>query len=488
MFTGFRSRLMLSFSVLLLVCLSILAVTFVFLFFVWVSLPELAFARLADAAVPMAAHVRSLRQGGKRLPESIEAARDLARERGMRLLLISLPDRTVIADTEDEWVGKQVRLPLPPPSEETASQPFHRGRARGPNGRLLFYVAVLFPISRDGSRAVYLTMTMTRWETARPFIGSLLTSVFLSGAIAFVLSILLAFWLSKSLSRPLQRAAVAAERVAAGDYAASLDIAAPDEAKRLAHSFNTMTRAVATSQRSQRDFVSNVSHELKTPLTSICGFAQAILDGTANDKPSIHRAATVIHSEAERLSRMVHKLLDLTRLESGEVSMSWRPIDLPALLASSADRFSLLAEEKEVQLALELPDSVQITGDGDRLMQVFTNLLDNALKHTDSGGKITLSATEGEKRESVSVVVSDTGCGIPEADLPRIFERFYQVDKSRSRNTDADESGVGLGLAITSEIVHAHGGHIDVKSIVGLGTQFTVTLPRTPTFSQVHAA
>ena len=476
MFTGLRSQLMISFSALLLVCLCIVTITFTFLFFVWVSLPELAFAHLTDAAVPALTTLRSTREPRSGLIESFQVMKDLARERGVRILLLTMPDSTVIADTEGSWTGKQLRLNVP---ANGGGRPILRGRVRGLDRRWNFYVAIpLQELPGEQAKRALLVLTMTLWDTARPVISSMLASVLLSGAIAFVLSILFALWLAGTLSRPLQRAAAAAERVAAGDYSTQLEISIPDEARRLAESFNAMTSAVATSQRSQSDFVANVSHELKTPVTSIQGFAQAVLDGTANDERSIHRAATVIHDEADRLSRMINQLLDLTRLESGQVSMSWSNVDLAALIQSCTDRFGLLASEKGVELHALMPDQVQTTGDGDRLMQVLTNLVDNALKHTSAGGKVTLSAREDS--DSVAVLVTDTGSGIPKADLPRIFERFYQVDKSRSRDTDARDTGVGLGLAIASEIVRAHGGSIEVDSIVDIGTRFTVTLPRTP--------
>jgi signal transduction histidine kinase len=469
---------MFSFSLLLVVCLSILTIAFVLLFFVWVSLPDLAYARLTDAALPMLAHVRALRQQGERPAESIDALRDLAQESGIRFLIVTEPDGKVLADTEGEWVGRNVR-PGRFQRDAAPSGPSSRGRLVGPDGARLFYVAFALQETRaDPPRRVHLVLTIAWIETVRPFLGSLLWSVCLAGATAFALSILLAMWLARSLSRPLQRAAAAAEQVAAGDYTIALDMSVPDEARRLADSFNSMTRAVASAQRSQRDFVANVSHELRTPLTSIQGFAQAILDGTASDGSSIHRASAVIHDEAERLTRMVGHLLDLTRLESGEDTMSWSQIDLHELLSACVQRFALLAEEKGVGLATELGGSVLVTGDGDRLTQVFTNLIENALKHTDPGGRVSLSVTDEQPDTPVSVTVTDTGCGIPAEDLPRIFERFYQVDKARSRSTDSDPRGVGLGLAIASEIVRAHGGRIDVESIVGVGTRFTVTLPR----------
>ena len=149
---------------------------------------------------------------------------------------------------------------------------------------------------------------------------------------------------------------------------------------------------------------------------------------------------------------------------------------MPALLRACTDRLGLSADEKGVELQVQMPDEMYVIGDGDRLMQVFTNLVDNALKHTAKGGQVTLSAsTEGDL---ATVIVTDTGDGIPETDLPRIFERFYQVDRSRSR--DRDPQRLGLGLAISSEIIRAHGGRIDVKSIVNVGTQFTVTWPCRP--------
>ncbi len=481
MFTGLQSRLMLSFSLLLLVCLCLLTLTFAVLFFVWVGLPKLAYARLMDAAVPTLANLETLRGNGQPVADNVGALRDIARERGLRLLIIAAPAGTVLADTEDEWTGSRVRASLPAPAETASvSASFVRGRMRGPDRSLLFYVAV--PVRRsapEATRTVYLAWVLRWAEAARPFVSSLLASVLLSGVSAFVLSVLLALWLARSLAGPLRRTAEAAERVAAGDYTTSLDIQVPDEARRLAQSFNTMTRAVEASQHSQRDFVANVSHELKTPLTSIQGFAQAILDGTASDEPAIRRAATVIQGEAERLSRMVGRLLDLTRLESGEVSMSWNSVDLAKLVRASADRFALLADRKQVHLALDLPDSVPIVADGDRLAEVLTNLIDNALNHTDPGGRVGMTVANANG-DSVTISVTDTGHGIPAEDLPRIFERFYQVDKSRSRQTTAGQPGVGLGLAIVSEIVRGHNGRVNVESVLGVGSRFTVTLPRHP--------
>ncbi|MBN1639832.1 MAG: HAMP domain-containing protein [Anaerolineae bacterium] len=474
MFNSFRARLMASYSALLLVCLGIVAIVGTALVLLWVSLPGLAYTQLTDAAVPVLTELRAFLQPERQFAEGFPELGEIARANGVRLLLVGGADGAILADSNREWVGKRVRLNVP--AQEALSTAALRGRTRGPDGRIWYYLAApVRDVRTETTRLAYLVLTLRGRDALRPVIGSVAASVLVSGAVAFALSAIMALWLARTLSRPLQDAAAAAEQVAGGDYDTRLDAAGPDEARRLAHSFNAMTAAVAASHRSQRDFVANVSHELKTPLTSIGGFAQALLDGTAGDPQSVRRAATVIHDESERLSRLVETLLDLTRLESGKVSMSRDPVDLAALCHSSADRFAPLAQQQAIELIVRAPDELVVVGDGDRLLQVLTNLVDNAIKHTERGGKVTLS-TERDG-EQVLLSVTDTGCGIPAEDLPRLFERFYQVDKSRSRERRTDRASVGLGLALSSEIVRAHGGRIDVESIVRVGTRFTVRLP-----------
>ena len=214
-----------------------------------------------------------------------------------------------------------------------------------------------------------------------------------------------------------------------------------------------MAEQVRASQQSQRDFLANVSHDLKTPLTSIQGFAQAITDGAAGDAESVRRSAGVIQDEAQRMSRMVSELLDLARIESGQIVMRREPVHLNAVLRDCVDKLALRAQQTGVKLNAQVPDDLPVVlGDGDRLAQVFTNLLDNALKHTPEGGKVTLAARSLSGSSivrrgktwpaGVEVSVSDTGSGIPPEDLGRIFERFYQVDKSRPAR---QRPGAGAG-------------------------------------------
>jgi len=222
--------------------------------------------------------------------------------------------------------------------------------------------------------------------------------------------------------------------------------------------------------------MANVSHDLRTPLTSIQGFSQAIAEGVASDPEAAQHAALVIHDEAGRLHRMVESLLDIARIEAGQLDMLRHTVQLGDVLRVVAESLSVKAREKGVGLAVDVPGALpRIAGDGDRLAQVFTNLIDNALRHTPSGGLVTLSAAP-DTGGAIVVTVRDTGEGIPPGDLSRVFERFYQVDKSRQGR----RTGTGLGLSIARQIVEAHGGTIDAASTVGQGTTFTVRLPSTP--------
>jgi signal transduction histidine kinase len=215
-------------------------------------------------------------------------------------------------------------------------------------------------------------------------------------------------------------------------------------------------------------------------LTSIQGFSQAILDGTADDEVSHHRAVEIINSEANRMSSMVDELLDLARIESGQIKMLQEPVDLTKVMEACVEKFALRARESTVELVLDVPALPHVTGDKDRLAQVFTNLLTNALKHTPPAGRVTIRAQEttrprkkGDRPSIVEITVTDTGVGIPPEDLTHVFERFYQVDKSKA----GKDRGMGLGLTIARQVVETHGGTITVESVRDLGTKFTISLP-----------
>ncbi len=226
-------------------------------------------------------------------------------------------------------------------------------------------------------------------------------------------------------------------------------------------------------EQMRTEFVSNVTHELRTPLTSIGGFAETLLEGALDDPDTARHFVGIIKKESEHLSRLIEDILDLSRIESGKWKMQKAPVDLGALTQETSGRLRSKAENLGVHLEVIVPaDIPTIPGDPHRLAQVLINLIDNALKYTPAGGKVTVSAED--EPQHVKLVISDTGTGMPKADLPRIFERFYRVDKARTRST----GGTGLGLSIVKHIVDAHGGTISVVSDVGQGATFTITIPK----------
>lgn len=229
-------------------------------------------------------------------------------------------------------------------------------------------------------------------------------------------------------------------------------------------------------ERARRDFVANISHELRTPISSIKLLAETLGTAVDEDRAAAKDFIARIDVESDRLTQLVRELLELSRIESGKVQLNLRPLAVSDLLKRAASRLRTQVERAGLQLVCNVDSGVpQALADAERIEQVLVNLLHNAIKFTNHGGTITLAGKEHPN--GILIEVSDTGTGIPEDDLPRIFERFYKVDKARTGSRERD-SGTGLGLAIAKHIVQAHGGQIGVTSVVGQGTTFYFTLPK----------
>jgi PAS domain S-box-containing protein len=227
-----------------------------------------------------------------------------------------------------------------------------------------------------------------------------------------------------------------------------------------------------STERMRRELTANVSHELRTPLTSIVGFVETLLDGAMTDEETARQFLTIIDDEAKRLVKLVDDLMDLSRLESKRVALELKPVDVGHLAYHVVDKMRPLAENSQLMLSQSVPSGLIAPADSDRLEQVLTNLVDNALKYTPPGGRVEVRASDDNGEILVEVV--DNGRGIPPEDLPHVFERFYRADRSRTRGS----GGTGLGLAIAKHIIEAHGGRISVHSRLGEGTTFVFTLPR----------
>ncbi len=221
----------------------------------------------------------------------------------------------------------------------------------------------------------------------------------------------------------------------------------------------------------KKDFVANVSHELRTPLASIKGYSETLLDGGMEDKETLKEFLRVIDRHATRMARLIDDLLILSRLESHQMPIISAPVDLNELVQATTTGFEKQARDKGISISMSIPEGLpKVLGDHDRLEQVMVNILDNAIKYTHSGGRV--SVTAGKVDGAVRVDVKDTGIGIPADDIPRIFERFYRVDKARSRELGE----TGLGLAIVKHIIQGHNGKLQVESLPGKGSTFSFTI------------
>jgi signal transduction histidine kinase len=290
------------------------------------------------------------------------------------------------------------------------------------------------------------------------------------GLLALGVAMVFTFVLSRRISAPIRALTSAARRLGQGDYSQRVNFHTKDEVGELAQTFNSMADDLTRAEQLRRNLVADAAHELRTPLSNIRGYLEAIRDGLMRPDAS---TLDSVYEEALLLSKLVEDLQELSLSDAGQLQMVCQPEDIAVSVRSAVSAALPQADAKGVSLTVDLPAVLPHCNiDYHRIGQVLRNLLDNALAHTPEGGSITVSARE--LGNQVEVAVSDTGEGIPADDLPNIFERFYRVDKSRARAT----GGSGLGLTIAKRLVEAHGGKIEVQSELGKGSRFAFTVPR----------
>ncbi len=301
------------------------------------------------------------------------------------------------------------------------------------------------------------------------FLQSEFLPFLMAGAIAAVIALGLARWFARGMTQPLRDMAEAARRMETGDYSTRVHTNSRDEVGRLAAAFNRMSAELELLETSRRDLVANVSHELKTPITAIRAHLENLLDGV--EEPN-HEVLQVMLAQSERLGRLVEQLLDLSKLESGEVPLRREEVVLAPLVSLVMSEIEVASADRDVDVRCDVPDDLPpIEADPERVHQVIFNLVDNAVRFTPEGGEVRIEAHRHDG--SVEVSVADTGMGIPPEALPRLFERFYRVDPARAR----EGGGTGIGLAIARSVVEAHGGTIRAESQPGHGSTFTFDLP-----------
>ena len=294
-------------------------------------------------------------------------------------------------------------------------------------------------------------------------------SLLLGGSLAIAIALILTFVLSRRITSPIGALAKAARRLGRGDLSQRVQLQSEGEVAALAQAFNSMAADLEHAEQLRRNMVADVAHELRTPLSNIQGYLEAIRDRVIKPDTATIRS---LNEEAALLSRLVNELQELSLAEAGELKLVYQAEDITNLIKQAVTPWQPKVTAKEISLSLDLPANLPLVNiDWQRVNQVLHNLLENAVAYTHKGGTINVAAIT--QSDWVEVSVSDTGEGIPAEDLPHIFERFYRVDKSRARAT----GGSGLGLTIAKRLVEAHGGTITVQSELRKGSHFSFTLP-----------
>jgi signal transduction histidine kinase len=388
--------------------------------------------------------------------------------RSLGRALGQLPRPAVVVDSEGRYLAGGLAVP------STVSRALAGNIDTGSTGAEE-YLGV--PVVRGGEvvGAVYLSqqidgtgLTGAIAGTAR-FVRNVWWQFLLAGAVAAFIALFLARLLARGMTQPLRDMAQAAQMMARGDYRQRVQVRSRDEVGRLAGTFNRMASEMEGLERLRRELVANVSHELKTPLSALQAQLENLLDGVQEPNPAL---LEVMLQQSERLSRLVDELLDLSRLESGDVPLELEPISLAPLVDRVAGEIEVARPGRRVRIRNQVPgDLPSVEADRERIHQVLFNLLDNAHRFTPPGGMVTVRAVRDDG--SCEVSVHDTGPGIPKEHLPLVFERFYRVDPSRSR----DDGGTGIGLAIARSVVEAHGGRIWAESEATGGSTFRFVLP-----------
>jgi two-component system sensor histidine kinase BaeS len=311
---------------------------------------------------------------------------------------------------------------------------------------------------------------------SRSMFESTVARVFIAAFVgAVVISIALAVMLARRISRPLERLGSAVRRVADGDYAARVARAGPEEIASLADSFNQMAERIEDQERQRREFIANAAHELRTPLTNLQGYLEALRDGVV---PAERATFESLHEEADRLVRLSRSLDALAEGELATEPPILSDIDLAAAIASAVELSAPAFERRAIRVELDVPPGLRARASHDHLAQVLANLLQNAVRYTPEAGHVTVAARA--RPADVLVSVTNTGEGIPPAELPRVFERFYRVEKSRDRA----RGGAGIGLAIVKRLVELGGGRVGAESRGGI-TRFWFSLPAAGTTQPV---
>ena len=311
---------------------------------------------------------------------------------------------------------------------------------------------------------------ITTLENADRRVSGLIITLVVTGLLVLAFCAFSGLFFIKSIVTPIRDVSNIARKIAMGDFGSRIEITKNDEIGELCDTINYMASELSQAENMKNDFISSVSHELRTPLTAIKGWGETAKMSIGTDEALVKRGIDVVLSEADRLSGLVEELLDFSRMETGRLSVVSQPLNISELLTESVDMYIELARQQGIELVFTRPaEDVTVSGDPNRLKQVFINIIDNAVKYTEKGGQVLVDKITEDG--CVRIRVKDTGVGIPAQDIDRVKEKFYKANKT--------VRGSGIGLAVADEIIKQHKGLLFLESTEGVGTTVTIVLPLT---------
>ena len=418
--------------------------------------------------------VRVLEAGGDQ-----EDLRSLTEERKL-LIQVLYPEETISAYSDEKWT------PLAElPREKTRAADALRRSGTVPEAMERYFAGAKLPTytvfvrlgEGDKTSVLLIHSDISRWNDS--FRQLALWTLAICVVAAFVI-LFSSYYTAKRIINPFVDMNHIVQCYSKGDFSQRIPVQGKDEASQLGRSFNEMADQLKNLEVTRQSFVANVSHELRSPLTSMKGFLEAMMDGTIPPEEHDHYIDIVL-SETRRMTAMVNDLLDLARIESGIITVNYEVFDINELIRRTLITFEARISEKQMELDVRFANEQSfVYADSNQISQVLRNLIDNAIKYSPEGR--TLLVSTYALRKEVYVTIRDTGVGIPAEDVPHIFDRFYKVEKA---HTPSPQVGSGLGLAIVKKIIEAHGQSITVKSARGKGTQFTFTLEKANTLKRV---
>jgi len=411
--------------------------------------------RLQELSAPLLTAMQTGLRNGQQPREVIDTLAEQAGSADARLLVLA-SNRRVLVDSENALMNQI----LPTPAQANFGAFVDR------DAQWLFVQQAFRPAATGAAQPAIIVVARPR-AAFGDALRALLPSLLVAGVIAAGFALVVAGLLSRTITRPLRDLVAGARRFAHGEYRTRVPVAGPGEVAELGGAFNEMAGEIERARDSEQAFLADISHELRTPLTSIQGFAQAIAEGEAAGEAA-PPAAKIIQRESRRLIRMVEGLLEVAKLQAGGPELARERVEATALVTSAVAALEVQANEAGVTLDVATGGLPAVRGDPDKLAQLFTNLIDNAVKHSPRGAAVVV---RGAREDGQAVVrVRDAGSGLPGGAQTRLFRRFY-------RGENAQRDGAGLGLAIAQAIAAAHGGAITARNVDEGGAEFTVRLP-----------